>query len=89
MNSSSEVVYAEDYQALMKGHLFSWRLFFFKLVLLSFINLVFFTMLGLSNYLRRQALVFLSTLVSSLVLYIAWLEFSQFFYFLGYCDPLS
>jgi len=86
LNSSSEVLYFYDYQALFKLHLFSFRLFFFKLLLVSGIILCVYFLLGSSNFLKPSVVSFYILIISSAVLYVTWIEFTQFFHFISFCD---
>jgi len=85
-NSSSEVLYFYDYQSLFKTHLFSFRIFFFKLLLITAVILCIFFLLGSYNFLKPSIVSFYILIISSMVLYITWVEFIQFFHFINFCD---
>jgi len=85
-NSSSEVLYFYDHQALFKSHLFSFRIFFFKLLLITAIILLVYYLLGSFEFLKPGTCSLFIMLISALVLYITWVEFTQFFHFINFCD---
>lgn len=80
-NSSAEVIYSYDPQYFFKLHLFSWKIFIFKLIFLKLIliNLYFLSFLG---SLKKKSF-FILFFISSLVLYIFFIEFCQFLHFLN------
>lgn len=85
-NASSEVLYFYDYQALFKTHLFSFRLFFFKLLLLTAIISVTFFLLGSFEFVKPSTVSFYILGISAALLYVTWVEFTQFFHFISFCD---
>ena len=89
LNSSSEVLYFYDYQSIFKTHLFSFRLFFFKLTAISMLMLLTFFLVGNLSFLKESSISLLGTLVSSLLLYIFWVEFLQFFHFASFVEFFS
>ena len=86
LNSSSEITYFYDYQSLFKTHLFSFRIFFFKLLLITAIISLAFFLLGSFEFLKPSAVSFYVLAISALLLYITWTEFTQFFHFISFCD---
>lgn len=85
-NASSEVLYFYDYQALFKTHLFSFRIFFFKLVLITAIISLAFFLLGNFAFLKPNAVSFYILVISAMLLYCTWVEFLQFFHFISFCE---
>ena len=85
-NSSSEVLYFYDYQALFKTHLFSFRIFFFKLLLITAIITFTYFLLGSFEFLKPAVVSFYILLISVMLLYTTWTEFTQFFHFINFCD---
>ena len=82
LNASSEVFYGYDSQSFVKTHLGSLRLFFFKLCLINVI-------LVLTNYLlvvcqtnNEDTIFSLYLLISTIIAYVTWLEFYQFYIYL-------
>jgi len=80
-NSSAEVIYSYDPQYFFKLHLFSWKIFIFKLIFLKLIliNLYFLSFLG---SLKKKSYIILF-FISSLIIYIFFIEFCQFLHFLN------
>jgi hypothetical protein len=85
-NSSSEVLYFYDYQSLFKTHLFSFRIFFFKLLLITAIISFTFFLLGSFEFLKPSVIFFYILVISVMLLYTTWTEFTQFFHFINFCD---
>lgn len=86
LNSSSEVLYFYDYQALFKTHLFSFRIFFFKLLLITAIISLTYFLLGSFEFLKPSTVSFYILVISGMLLYTTWVEFTQFFHFINFCD---
>ena len=86
LNSSSEILYFYDYQSLFKTHFFSFRLFFFKLLLITAIISLTFFLIGNLEFLKPSLVSFYILIISAMLLYVTWIEFTQFFHFVSFCD---
>jgi hypothetical protein len=84
VNSNQEPIYMYDNVQFYKTHLFSWKLFLLKIFPLTLvIILIYFLLLSL-KFFTFSKISFYSFLITSLILYISWSEFSQFYYILTY-----
>lgn len=86
LNSSSEVLYFYDYQSLFKTHLFSFRLFFFKLLATTALVTLVYFLVGNLSLVKEGTVAFIGSAVSALLVYIFWVEFLQFFHFVSFCE---
>jgi len=84
LNASEEPVYMYDQLKLFKTHLFSWRLFFLKIIpVIALIIFSYFLLLNLKwNLFYKHSLVLV--LLTLNLIYIVWLEFYQFFYIVSF-----
>ena len=84
VNSTSEPFYMYDQLKLYKFQLFSWRLFFLKLIpYLTLVIVSYFVLLSLKffTFQKHSYFIFFLTLV---LLYTVWLEFYQFFHIINF-----
>lgn len=89
LNASNEPVYMYDLIQLNKTHLFSWKLFLFKLLpLMAVIFLTYILLINLKWSTINKNTYFI-LIITILLTYIVWLEFYQFFYTISWYGDLS
>lgn len=89
INSTSEPVYMYDQLKLYKTHLFSWRMFLYKMVPFMVIILLcsyLLTSLKWSSFSKQSNILIAITII---LLYILWLEFYQFFHILSFYSNIN
>jgi hypothetical protein len=82
LNSSNEVFYGFDTQALFKPHLGSLRIFFFKLLLINLVLILLNYLFSLCQNGNDDSIFSVYTLTSLVILYMTWVEFYQFYIYL-------
>jgi hypothetical protein len=89
LNASEEPVYMYDQMKLYKMHLFSWRLFIPKLVLLIILLIVgYYYLFTLKwSYFNKQSYILI--VITLVLLYLFWLEFYQFFHIISFYSNLN
>jgi hypothetical protein len=88
LNASEEPVYMYDQIKVFKTHLFSWRMFLPKTILiiaLIVFGYIFNLSLKWNVYSKQSLIVFVLTL---LIIYVVWLEFYQFFHIINFYGNL-
>lgn len=80
VNSSQESFYMFDQGYFLKTHLFSWKIFIFKCILIvSLITYSYLVMLNLKwNHFNKN--LFLLTIITILLIYLLWVEFYQIYW---------
>lgn len=89
LNASAEPTYFFDYAAISKTHLFSFRIFFFRLALISMLISVCYYIVSSLSVLSRASVLVLCFIASALLSSMFFVEFLQFFHFLSFSDSLG
>lgn len=89
INASMEPFYFYDSAYLHKQHLFSWRLFFLKnMILVLLLNLSYFLLINIKwNPFNKIQVLFLP--ITFLLIYVTWIETYQIYHIIQFYGPLS
>lgn len=89
INASQESIYMFDQISFYKTHLFSWKIFLYRLFpLVILILLTYLLLISLKwNILNKH--IFFLTIITLLLTYIVWNEFYQFFHILNFYGNLN
>nr|YP_010183554.1 Ymf68-like protein [Paramecium gigas]QVG61503.1 Ymf68-like protein [Paramecium gigas] len=83
-NASNEVIFSYDPQFFFKLHLFSWRIFIFKLTYNLWILLLIWYLTSKTK--RDISDIFILHIISAIIIYLFFIEFCQFFHFLNHSN---
>jgi hypothetical protein len=84
LNSNQEPIYMYDNIQFYKTHLFSWKLFFIKILPITLVIVFLYFLLLSLKYFTFNKLNFFSLLITFLILFICWSEFCQLYFILTY-----
>lgn len=89
LNANQESWYMFDQICVFKTHLFSWRVFFIKIIPVAIIiALTYYLMVSVKfTPLNKQSHILL--VITVILLYVVWLEFYQFFHILNFYGNLN
>ena len=89
LNANQESWYMFDQICVFKAHLFSWRVFFIKIIpVVIIITLTYYLMVSVKfTPLNKQSHILL--VITAILLYVVWLEFYQFFHILNFYGNLN
>lgn len=88
INSSAEPFYMYDQSQIFKTHLFSWRLFLFKLLPLTFLIIISYLYLVSLKWNVFSKNIIILLILTLVLTYVVWIEFYQFFHIVNFYSNL-